>query len=621
MRLLGRSPVIFGLAAAVLAGSVVGAAPGADAAPPAADTVLHGGYIYTVDRHDRVVSALAVRDGEIVYVGRDSGVRRYVGPRTRVIDLAGRMVMPGLHDGHIHGITVGNPTCDLEYQPLTVEEFQARITTCLGDPQYGAEPDDWLPVRGWYLQFMRPRGIQPTKALLDGLDTERPIAVSSTDGHSTLANSTALRLAGITRDTPDPEGGVIERDADGEPTGLLQDSAQGLVRRAMPPPPEIDPVEAARGGMERFSQEGITSFFVPGTGAETVETFQRLRDAGGLTARAHFALSVSAEDAARPQQTAERLAQLRAGLERPDEFPRSVRKWRPGPQRGPRLVAEPGVSVDAAKLYLDGVLQYPAQTAAVLEPYLVNTGTEDDPNWVPGQRRGQLYVDNPTLARLIGELQRRGFQAHVHAIGDRSVRTVLDGVAATRKAGRRFDSRPSIAHAELVDPADVDRFARLGVIPVMSYQWAKPGPDSTDTVQPYLGPDRYRYYEPEGWLADAGARIAFGSDYPVDPFDEWFNLEVGVLRSADWGPEFPEYEGTLNDAPGLSLSEAIRGITINAAYQMHQEKVTGSLEKGKLADLIVLDQNLFQIPPDDISETDVLMTMVGGKVVHTDPGF
>lgn len=603
----------------------------------AADTVLRNGFVYTVDGRNSVAEAVAIQDGVIVYVGNNRGVRGFVGPNTETIDLDGRMVMPGLHDAHIHGVTVGRPRCDLEYLPLTVAEFRTRIGGCLRNSEFGTEPDDWLPVDHWYIQFLRPRGAEVGKETLDALQTQRPIIVFSVFGHSALANSRALELAGITAETPDPPDGVIGRDENGEPNGWLYDGAQNLVRDVIPPPPPVDPVDAARAGMEVFAKEGITSFFVPGASEQEVEAFARLRDQGGLTSRAHFAIRGKPASGQRLAEFVGELDRMRDEFERADQIPLQVRDWRPGKQWGPRLVAEPGVSVDGVKYFIDGILQYPAQTAALLEPYLVNEGSASSPKWVPGDNRGELYIAPEVFAEMASTLHQAGYQTKVHAIGSRAVRESLNGFEAMRQAdghgerqgrghgygqgttrgsGHGLDSRPSIEHAELVHPDDFDRFARLGVVPVMSYQWAKPAPDSTDAVQPYVGPTRWDWYEPEGQLHAAGAKIAFGSDYPVDPLDQFFALEVAVLRQADWGPEYPEYAGTLNADPGLSLPEAIRGMTINAAYGMHQDEVTGSLERGKLADLLVLDQNLFTVSPDDISETSVVLTMVGGEIVH-----
>ncbi|MBB3231833.1 amidohydrolase [Halomonas stenophila] len=619
---------------ALLAGALATLSVGATAeAQSPADTVLRDGSLYTVDAEHPSAEALAVRDGEIVYVGDEAGVDAYVGPDTRVIDLDGRMVMPGLQDAHIHGITAGRAQCDLDYRPLSVDEFTAHFEGCLADPDFGTQRDDWLTVEHWYVQFLKPRGTEVDKAVLDAIDTERPIIVYDVWGHAALANSRALELAGIDADTPDPQGGVIKHDDRGRPNGWLYDDAQFLVDEAMPERPPLDPVDAARRGLAVLAEEGITSFQAQSESRDTVETFAELREAHGLTARAHFLIDSGAKTGDELAAFIDELDAIREAVENPERLPLQVRAWRPGEQEGPRLVAEPGVSVaGVGEVMADGILQAPTQTAALLEPYRVNAGSEDAPDWRPGDNRGEAYIDAETLGEMATRFAERGYQTQIHAIGDRAVRNTLDAFAMLREADatapqasgydRVGDSRPLMSHAELVDAADHERFAGLGVVPVMSYQWAKPAPDSTDAVKPYLGAERWAGYEPEGELAAAGAKIAYGSDYPVDPLDHWFALEAAVLREADWGPEFPAYAGDLNaEQQALSLDAAIRGITLNAAYAMHQDEVTGSLEVGKLADLLVLDRNLFEVPAEDISETQVLMTMVGGDVVHRAEDF
>jgi predicted amidohydrolase YtcJ len=599
------------------------AAPAALAARPA-DTVLRNGFVYTVDPENSVAEAVAVRDGAIVYVGSDSGARRFTGPGTTVVNLKGRMVMPGLQEGHIHEVTRSDQkTCDLKADPLTVPELQARLRACLDDPALGGS-NDWLQVTNLYMQFLKPVGTVPHKSMLDALLTQRPIVVSAAvTGHTTLVNSKALQLAGITATTPDPEGGRIEHDPNGQPNGLLQDTAADPVFALIPPPPPVTrarELQLARQRMRDFNREGITSFFVPGTDAAQIKLFHRLSRAGRLTARAHFAIGSDLTEyktkASRAKLYA-RIAKLRRQVERSERLPRSVTVWRPGKQRGPRLVARPGVAVGAVKIYLDGIAQFPGQTAAMLKPYLDTNG---QPRTGPGAS-GELYVDGSTLDPTVIGLERRGFQSHIHAIGDLAVRTALDAFAAARKANGNRHSHPTIAHAEVVSPADYKRFGRYDVTASMGLQWAKPAPDSTDAVKPFMSGNRWDLYEPTAPITRGGGRVSLGSDCCLDPFDEWFDLEVAILREADWGAEFPQFAGKLNALPGLTLKQGIRAVTINGAYQMHQEKVTGSLKKGKLADLIVLDQNITKVPRDDISDTDVLMTMVGGKRVWVDPGF
>ena len=418
----------------------------AEAAPHPADRVMLGGAVYTADQHDRIAQAIAVDRGRIVYVGSDRGARRYVGKRTTVVRLRGRMVMPGLQDGHIHGITAAADACSLGLRPADRAPSSPPGSRAACATRPPRSPAAGCRSPSWYQQFVIPSGTVLTKDVLDALPTQRPIVVSSSDGHTSLVNSRALALAGITAATPDPADGRIEHGADGQPNGLLQDGAQDLVT-ALLPPPAGDPVDEARRGLARFAREGITSFFVPGfAGADGIAPFATLRRRGALTARAHFAAG-PVEAGQSPASMLRAARKLRARFERASRLPRSVRAWRPGRQHGPRLVARPGISIDGVKLFLDGVLQAPAQTAAVLEPYGGTTS------------RGELYMDNPALGRMLRALERGGFQPHIHAIGDRAVRTALDAVAAMRRADGRTGSRPSIAHAELVSKPDLPRFA------------------------------------------------------------------------------------------------------------------------------------------------------------------
>jgi predicted amidohydrolase YtcJ len=600
-----------------------------------ADTVLRNGFVYTVDKRDSVKRALAVDNGRIVYVGSNRGVRRYIGRRTDVINLRGRMVMPGLHEGHIHDVVNSDQkTCDLKAEPLTVAEFQARVQACLNDPELHTAPvgapNDFLNVENLYMQFLRPAGTRPHKSMLDALGSNRPITVSAAvTGHTLLVNQRALDLAGITRDTPDPVGGRIDHDPNGEPNGLLQDAAHDLVLRHQPPPPPVSAerkVELAGERMKEFSREGITSFFVPGGPADpdTLATFNRLQDEGGLTARAHFAIFADIPELRRPGRIYRRLANQRRRFEDAKEISRAVRAWRPGRQRGRKLVPEPGVAIPGVKFYLDGIAQFPGQTAAMKKPYLENVGTPENPVYRPRTdpgARGELYADNKVMNPIVAELERRGFQSHIHAIGDRAVEVALDSFVGARRKNPKIRSHPTIAHAEVVHPDDTKKFGRADVTASMGLQWAKPAPDSTEAVKPYMSGNRWNFYEPTVPITRGGGRVSLGSDCCLDPFDEWFDLEVAILREADWGPEFPQFAGKLNALPGLSLRQGIRAVTINGAYQMHQQKITGSLQKGKLADLVVLNQNITRVPREAIGDTDVLMTMVGGKKVWEDPSF
>jgi predicted amidohydrolase YtcJ len=248
-------------------------------------------------------------------------------------------------------------------------------------------------------------------------------------------------------------------------------------------------------------------------------------------------------------------------------------------------------------------------------------GPWNQQHWTPSKSRGpEVYFPAPVLAPLLIEIATAGFEPHMHADGDRAVREGLDGIAALRRQFPDRDIRTAIAHNEIVDPQDFPRFKQLDAIPVLSFQWEKQAPDTMEGAQEFLGPTRFKYMEPAAFLASAGARIAYGSDWPVDPLDEWFALKVGVTRTNAPQPDH-KYAGRLSEDKGLSRKEALRAITMNSSYELHQELATGSLEVGKLADLIVLDRHFFDVPAEQIADIKVLQTVVGGKVVYQSDQF
>jgi predicted amidohydrolase YtcJ len=257
----------------------------------------------------------------------------------------------------------------------------------------------------------------------------------------------------------------------------------------------------------------------------------------------------------------------------------------------------------------------------MLTPYLSLQGAPGSPHWAPSASRGpDVYFPAPVLSALLIEVAGAGFEPHMHADGDRAVREGLDGIAALRRQFPDRDIRAAIAHNEIVDPADFARYKQLNVIPVLSFQWEKQAPDTMEGAQEYLGAARFKYMEPAGFLASAGARIAYGSDWPVDPLDEWFALKVGVTRTN--APQTDhKYAGRLSEDKGLSRAEVLRAITMNSSYELHQDQSTGSLEAGKLADLIVLDRNFLDIPAEQIADIKVLQTVVGGRVVYQSDNF
>jgi predicted amidohydrolase YtcJ len=585
----------------LLAGSA-GLAASTSAAVPA-DLVYRNGAVHTIDATDSVHTALAVRAGRVVYVGDAAGLAAYIGPHTRVIDLQGRVLMPGLIDGHMHPVEGGADLlkCSLGYVQLDVAAMQRRIQSCL-DQSRDREPDSWLEVVNWFQEGMTPAGTVTSHATLDALRTKRPIFVMSSFGHTALVNARALELAGLTAASKDPQGGRIARDAAANPTGILEDAAHAAVSRLLPTPSAADQVAAAKAALDAMRRQGVTTFLDAMTLEPDLAAFATLERAGLLTARAHFALLVTPPEGVRPDEAVRKVKGLAARYD-----------------QGP-IVAAPRLSVRNVKLFMDGVITAPAMTGAMLAPYFVPGPTPGEP-WVPGTTRGpDVYFPAPVLATLLVKLGASGFEPHLHADGDRAVREALDGIAALRRAYPSRDLRAAIAHDESVDPADFGRFHALNAIPVLSFQWGKPAPDTVDGARDYLGAVRYRYMEPTGVLAAAGARIAYGSDWPVDPLDEWFALKVGVTRTNAPTAD-PKYRGRLSEDPGLARATAVRAMTANAAYELHQERETGSLEVGKLADLIVLDRDVFGIPAEDIAGTQVLQTVVGGRIVYQAEAF
>jgi predicted amidohydrolase YtcJ len=563
-----------------------------------ADRVYRNGTVFSADARRTIAEAVAIREGRIVYVGSNEGVAPFIGRSTEVVDLKGRFLMPGLVDGHMHPLEGGLALrkCNLNYESLTVEEFQTRVQACL-DATKNKEPEGWLEVVNWFQESMRPAGVKTSRMMLDALSTSRPIIVRSSFGHTVLANSRALGLAKITKATADPLGGKIWRDADGNPTGLLEDAAFEVFSKLVPQPTREENGAGAKAAQEAMNRQGVTSFLDAAATREAMDAFSVLKSAGALTVRAHFAPLITPDEAGDPARA---VAKVVAYAKQYDQGAMQVR---------------PSVTVRNAKLFLDGVIAAPALTGAVLEPYRVNAGTEENPKWIAGESRGPaVYFSPKPLAEILVRLAGTGIDPHMHADGDAAVRAGLDGVEAMRKKLGKADIRPALAHCEIVSPADFPRFKGLGVIPVLSFQWEKRAGDTVGLTN-YFGPERMTILEPSGLLASAGARIAFGSDWPVDALDEWFALKVGVTRTNK--PDAPaEYRGKLGEDPGLSREAVLRAATIDAAFELHEDDVAGSVEVGKFADLIVLDRDPLKIPPEDMANVRVVETVVGGQRVY-----
>jgi predicted amidohydrolase YtcJ len=548
---------------------------GTDSGP--ADLVLRGGAVYTVDAARSWAEAVAVRGERIVYVGSDDGASAYIGPRTRVVDLDGKMVLPGFQDAHIHPPESGLSylACPL-YDLTTRDEYMQAVAECAK-----RQPDTpWIWGEGWSLSAFAPTGI-PEKRLLDEILPDRPVYLISRAAHTAWVNSKALEIAGITKETPDPPGGRIDRDpVTGEPVGSLQESAMELVGDHLPAHTDAEIEAGLRYALKLLNAYGITSFqdamvdLDPDSRYRSLDAYRSLDESGDLTARVVLSLLWDEEKGEE---------QLPALI----EARRNATRGR--------------VRATTVKIFQDGVIE--AQTAALLEPYV---GTDGD--------TGMALIDPALLERYVTRLDAEGFQVHFHAIGDAAIRHCLNAVEAARDKNGVRDSRHHISHIQLFHPDDIPRFRELGVAANFQPLWAYADEYINELTLPILYPGAERWNYPIGSLVRSGAVVAFGSDWSVSSANPLEEMEVAVTRMDPEGgggePFIPEER--------INLRDAIAAFTINAAYVNFQEDSTGSIEPGKLADLIVVDRNLFEIDPTELSDAKVLLTLLGGQPVHGD---
>ncbi len=534
-----------------------------------ADLVLINGGIYTVDPERRLAEAAAIRDGVFVMVGNNADVETLVGPETRTIDLAGRWALPGFHDAHVHPTMGGYALlgCDLEGTG-SVEEIISTVTECAADGDTG-----WLEGHAFNLSLFGQDG--PNKSLLDAIDTERPIILWASDGHNAWANSRALELAGITAETMDPPLGVIERDPDGSPSGTLRETGQELVRAVMPKPSLESNTEALEAGINHLNSFGITSFIDAWVGQEDYQAYQAVDRAGKLTARVVTCLTFESGFAKHQGDEFENVLSSRNDYE------------------------SEHLNNDCIKLFIDGVLE--GETAALLDPYIG-----------PHANRGELILSPEDLNAAVTRFDGMGLQVHMHAIGDRAVRSGLDAFAAARQVNGVTDNRHHISHLQLINIDDIERFAKLDVTANFQAQWAYPDDWIMELNLPVLGEERVQGMYPIASVERAGGRIAGGSDWNVSSANPLEAIETAVRRQDTFQDQGP----VLNENEQVSLATMIDAYTINAAWLMHHENLTGSIEAGKRADIVVLDRDLFNIPATEINQTRVVMTLLDGEVIY-----
>ena len=543
---------------------------GCEASTRHADLILQGGPVYTMDAARSWARAVVIQDGKIVYAGSEAEAGNWIGPDTRVIDLAEKMVLPSFQDAHIHPIPGGiQRTSFLDLMELDSREaYLAAIET------YAKEnPEkEWIQGGGWTMDVF-PQGI-PDGRDLDAIVPDRPIYLTSAEGHSAWVNSKALEIAGIDAQTPDPVDGRIDRDpTTGEAIGALQEGAIDLIQ---PPPPTSEQAEAGLlNAIGYLNSLGITAFQdAQVLGRKDLETYRTLDRKGLLTARVVGALWWERSEGVTqiPQ-----LVALRQEFSEGRLHPRSV------------------------KIMQDGVMEN--HTAVLVSPY---RGMGDE--------TGIPMIPPEDLKRYVAELDAEGFQVHFHAIGDGAVRQSLDAVEYAQGVNGLRDARHHISHLELIHPEDLSRFRELSVVANFQPLWAINDDYVTVLTLPFIGEERGQWLYPINSLQKSGATLAFGSDWNVTTPNVFAQIEVATTRMDSEG---------LTDEPllpgeAIDLPTALAAFTMGSAYVNGLEKETGSIEVGKSADLVVIDRNVFEIAPEEISETQVLLTLLEGEAVYGD---
>ncbi len=529
-----------------------------------ADLVLINGKIWTVNDKQPETEAVAILGNRIVAVGSTQEVRKWAGASTKVIDLQGKRVTPGFNDSHVHFFDGGRGLASVQLRDAkTPEEFRNRIR----DFAAKSPKSRWVLNGNWDHENWNPPNL-PTRQLIDAVTPDNPVFINRLDGHMCLANSLALKLAGVTRETPDPPGGTIVRDASGEPTGVLKDAAMSYVYKVIPAPSEDEMAEAIRAALAYAAENGVTSVQDMSASPDVFAVYQKLLASGELTVR------VSGHQPLSEWQRLSR-AGVRAGF------------------------GNDKLKIGALKGFADGSLG--STTALFFDPYLDAPKTSGLPS-------DEMFPESKMLNNILNA-DKAGLQIAVHAIGDKANKTILDFFAEVEKQNGQRDRRFRIEHAQHLRPEEIKRFGSQRVIASMQPYHAI---DDGRWAENRIGPQRAKGTYAFRSLLDAGATLAFGSDWFVAPMEPMMGIYAAVTRRTldgkrpqGWVPE-----------QKITVAEAVRAYTMGSAYASFDEKIKGSIEPGKLADLAVLSADIFKINPVEIGKTKVVMTIFDGKVIY-----
>jgi len=528
-----------------------------------ADLVLLDGKIWTASAAKREVQAVASRDGRIVAAGSDGEISRLIGPATRIVRLEGKRVVPGFNDSHVHFIEGGRGLASVQLRDArSPEEFRERIKAFAAKLPKGR----WITEGNWDHENWKPTNL-PTRQLIDDVTPDNPVFINRLDGHMALANSLALKLAGVSKATADPAGGTIVRDSAGEPAGVLKDSAMDFVSKVMPEPSEDEIGDALRAAMKYAGENGVTSVQDMSGGPPNLRVYQKFRDANQLSVRIY---------ALQPLADWERLANsgIRAGLG--DGF----------------------LKIGGLKGFADGSLG--STTALFFAPYL------DDPK-TSGLPNSEMFPESKMRDRIAGA-DKAGLQVAIHAIGDKANQTILNMFREVTQQNGSRDRRFRIEHAQHLRPEEIARFGPEHVIASMQPYHAI---DDGRWAENRIGPQRAKGTYAFRSLIDAGVTLAFGSDWFVAPMEPLKGIYAAVTRRTLDGKRpggwIPEQK--------ITVEEAVKAYTMGSAYASFDEKNKGSIEVGKLADMVVLSDDIFTIDPVRIETTRVLMTIANGRVV------